>query len=115
MVDPIVSLYAAMASRTAPVASPSSAPRIERSLPGRPSPDPLRPVRGFHFRHPGSGGYGPDGADTSAGLLVVIGAGAVVVALAAWLFLLWRQKRRRSAYASVQGHPRYPEAPRWDR
>lgn len=113
MVNPIVSLYVAMAARTATATpSPTSAPRIERPVPGRPSPDPLRPGRGFHWRHPGSG-YGPDGQDTSAGLLIGIGAAAVVVALAAWLFLVWREKHRRAAYAAP--HSPYPEAARWDR
>ena len=117
MVSPIVSLYVAMAARTAmltPAApSPTSAPRIQRPVPGRPSPDPLRPGRGFHWRRPGSGGYGQDGQDTSTGLLIAIAAAAVVVALAAWLFLVWRDKHRRAAYAAP--HSPYPEASRWDR
>jgi hypothetical protein len=90
VVNPIVHLYVAVAARAA---TPVPTPHIERPVPGRPSPNPVRPYHGFHFRH-GYGGYGPDGTDTSTVLLIAIGVGAVVLALAAWLFLIWRQKRR---------------------
>lgn len=103
MLNPIVSLYVATTARTATVTpSPTH------------TPDRLRPGRGFHWRRPGTGGgYGADGQDTSTVLLVAICAAAVVVALAAWLFLLWREKQRRAAYAAP--HSPDPEAARWER
>ena len=105
MLNPIVSLYAAMSARVATV-TPSPAPTTHR-----PSPNPL-PARGFHFGHHGDG-YGPDGQDGSTGVLLTIGAAAIVIALAAWLFLLWKQKQARAAYAAP--HSPDPEAPGWDR
>lgn len=114
MVDPIVSLYVAVAVRTAAATpSPTSPPRIEQPVPGVPGPDRLPPARGFHWRRPGSGGYGSDGQDTSTGLLIGIGVAAVVIALTAWLFLVWREKHRRTVYAAPSSPS--PEAPRWDR
>lgn len=93
MLNPIVSLYAAATAST-----------------HRPSPNPI-PARGFHFHH-GDPEYGPPDQSGSAGLLLWIGGIAVLVAVVAWLFLLWRQRHPGSAYAAP--HSSYPEASGWD-
>lgn len=103
MLNPIVSLYVTATARMA-TATPSPVPTTHRPGPNR------IPARGFHFHH--GSGYGPDGQDGSALLLLVICAAAVVTAVGAWLFLLWRQKHPRSAYAAP--HPPHPEASGWD-
>lgn len=104
MLNPIVSLYAAATARMA-TATPSPI-----STTHRPSPDPI-PARGFHFHH-GSPEYGSGGPGGSAGLLVWIGGIAVLTAVVAWLFLLWRQRHPHSAYAAP--HPPHSEASGWD-
>lgn len=103
MLNPLVSLYVTATARMA-TATPSPGRTTHR-----PSPNPI-PARGFHFHH--GSGYGPDGQDSSAGLLLVICASAIVTAVAAWLFLLWRQRHPGSSYAAP--HPPHPEAPGWD-
>lgn len=103
MPNPIVGLYVAATARMA-TATPSPVPSTHR-----PGPHPL-PARGFHFHH--GSGFGSDGPDGPAGLLFVICGAAIVTAVGAWLFLLWRQKHPRSAYAAP--HPPHPEAPGWD-
>lgn len=107
MLNPIVHLYVAVAARSASV--PPATPRVERPVPGRPSPDPLRPYHGFHFHRHGYGGYGPEGTDSSTTLLIVLGVGAVVLALAAWLFLVWRQRRRPAAATGQASMPGVPQ------
>lgn len=104
MLNPVVGLYVMTTARMAPTPS-SPLPTVHR-----PSPNPL-PARGFHFHH-GSPGYGPDAQDGSVGLLLWIGGVAVVTAVAAWLFVLWRQRHPRSAYAAP--HSSHPEASGWD-
>lgn len=86
MRDPFTQMYAAVATAT---------------------PEPVRPRGGHGFHH---NDFTPDASGDSTGLLVGLGIGAVALAFAAWLFILWSQRRSRTAVSTTPGSVPDPAA-----